>query len=72
MAYIPDCYCVVDGSPHAAHMEAAQWAHFLEDKKCRQGYMYRNLITIRDRQYIVSETGVADTHSFNPDPDPAN
>jgi hypothetical protein len=29
MVYIPDCDCVVDGSPHAPHMEAAQWAHFL-------------------------------------------
>jgi hypothetical protein len=33
MAYIPDCDCIVDGSPNAAHMEAAQRAHFLKDKK---------------------------------------
>jgi hypothetical protein len=33
MVYIPDCDCVVDGSPHAPHVEAAQRAHFLDDKK---------------------------------------
>ncbi len=72
MVYIPDCDCVVDGSPHAAHMEAAHRAHFLEDKK----YVVKDICIGHWEQTetdsIACRTGVGDTLLFYPDPDPAN